>query len=221
MVLRVGIQGKEIEKREREPAHLTFLVDTSGSMSGADRLPLAKRSLELLVGELNARDSVSIATYAGSTQVVLPNTRVNDAGRERILAAIRGLRNGGGTNMGDGMVLAYQEATKALGDKGSSRVIVLSDGDANIGRTGHQAMLKSIKGYVSEGVTLSTVGFGTGNYRDHLMEQLADAGNGNYSYVGSMDDAKKIFVDNLTGTRQVIAKDTKIEVEMNHDVVAR
>ncbi|MCC7075117.1 MAG: von Willebrand factor type A domain-containing protein [Deltaproteobacteria bacterium] len=220
MVLRVGIQGKEIEKREREPAHLTFLVDVSGSMSGSDRLPLAKRALGLLIDELNAKDSVSLVTYAGSTRVVLPATRVTKDGRETIRRALNDLRNGGGTAMGSGMELAYQEATKALGDKGNSRVIVLSDGDANIGRTGHAAILQSIKGYVSEGVTLSTVGFGTGNYRDHLMEQLADAGNGNYSYVGSMDDAKKIFVDKLTGTLQVIAKDTKIQVEMNPEVVA-
>lgn len=220
MVLRVGIQGKHVEKAEREPVHLTFLVDVSGSMSNADRLPLAKQALELLVGELNGKDSVSIVTYAGSTAVVLPDTRANAAGRARILDAVHGLRNGGGTNMGDGMVLAYQEATKALGSTGSSRVIVLSDGDANIGRTGHAAILQSIKGYVSEGVTMSTVGFGLGNYRETLMEQLADAGNGNYSYVGNLNDARKIFVEKLTGTLQVIAKDTKIQVEMNPDVVA-
>ncbi len=220
MVLRVGIQGKEIEKREREPAHLTFLVDVSGSMSGPDRLPLAKQALDLLVGELNAHDSVSLVTYAGNTRVVLPSTRMDGAGKARVRQALGELRNGGGTAMGSGMELAYQEATKALGHKGSSRVIVLSDGDANIGRTGHAEILRSIKGYVSEGVTMSTVGFGTGNYRDHLMEQLADAGNGNYSYVGSLDDAKKIFVEKLTGTLQVIAKDTKIQVEMNPDVVA-
>ena len=220
MVLRVGIQGKEIEKREREPVHLTFLVDVSGSMTASDRLPLAKEALGLLIDELNDKDSVSLVTYAGNTRVVLPSTRVTKAGRETIRQALRELRNGGGTNMGDGMVLAYQEATKALGGTGSSRVIVLSDGDANIGRTGHAGILSSIKGYVSEGVTLSTVGFGTGNYRDHLMEQLADAGNGNYSYVGGLGDAKKIFVDKLTGTLQVIAKDTKIQVEMNPDVVA-
>lgn len=220
MVLRVGIQGKEIEKREREPVHLTFLVDVSGSMTASDRLPLAKEALGLLIDELNDKDSVSLVTYAGNTRVVLPSTRVTKVGRETIRQALRELRNGGGTNMGDGMVLAYQEATKALGGTGSSRVIVLSDGDANIGRTGHAGILSSIKGYVSEGVTLSTVGFGTGNYRDHLMEQLADAGNGNYSYVGGLGDAKKIFVDKLTGTLQVIAKDTKIQVEMNPDVVA-
>lgn len=219
-VMRIGIQGKRIEKAERAPVHLTFLVDVSGSMSPQDRLPLAKRSLALLVDELGPKDSVGLVTYAGDTRIVLPATAVTNANRARIKAAIEDLRNGGGTAMGSGMELAYREAGKALGDKGISRVIVLSDGDANIGRTSHQEMLKSIKGYVSEGVTMSTVGFGTGNLRDHLMEQLANAGNGNYSYVGNIKDAKRIFVDDLTGTLQVIAKDTKIQVEMNKDVVA-
>jgi Ca-activated chloride channel family protein len=218
-MMRIGIQGKRIEKAERAPVHLTFLVDVSGSMSNADRLPLAKKALALLVDELGPKDSVGLVTYAGDTRVVLPATAVTNGNRAKIKGALEDLRNGGGTAMGSGMELAYREAGKALGDKGVSRVIVLSDGDANIGRTSHQEMLKSIKGYVSEGVTMSTVGFGTGNLRDHLMEQLANAGNGNYSYVGSIKDAKRIFVDDLTGTLQVIAKDTKIQVEMNKDVV--
>lgn len=218
-VLRIGIQGKRIAKAERDPVHLTFLVDVSGSMQGPDRLPLAQQSLEMLVDELGPRDSVSLVTYAGSTGVVLPSMPVRAENKGSIKHAIRSLTSGGGTNMGSGMELAYREAGKALGEKGISRVIVLSDGDANIGRTSHEDILKSIRGYVSEGVTLSTVGFGTGNYRDDMMERLADAGNGNYSYVGSQKDAQRIFVDDVTGTLQVIAKDTKIQVEMNPDVV--
>ncbi len=219
-VLRIGIQGKRIEKADRAPTHLTFLVDVSGSMRSRDRLPLAKRALVMLVQQLNAKDSVSLVTYAGATRLVLPATTVDAVNRPRVLRAIEGLKNGGGTNMGSGMELAYREANKALAEDGISRVIVLSDGDANIGHTSHAEILRSIKGYVSEGVTLSTVGFGTGNYRDSVMEQLADAGNGNYSYVGSLKDARKVFVDDLTGTLQVIAKDAKIQVEMNPDVVA-
>lgn len=219
-ILRIGVQGKRVAKAERDPVHLTFLVDVSGSMQGADRLPLAQESLALLVDELGPRDSVSLVTYAGSTGVILPATAVREENKGKIKRAIFDLASGGGTNMGSGMELAYREAGKMLGEKGISRVMVLSDGDANIGRTSFQDMLRSIKGYVSEGVTLSTVGFGTGNYRDQLMEQLADAGNGNYSYVGSKKDAQRIFVDGLTGTLQVIAKDTKIQVEMNPDVVA-
>jgi Ca-activated chloride channel family protein len=219
-VLRIGIQGKRIAKSTRDPVHLTFLVDVSGSMQGNDRLPLVKRALEMLVGELGPKDSVSLVTYANGTGVTLSSTDVTAENKPRILEAIEGLRASGGTAMGSGMELAYREAGKALGEKGISRVIVLSDGDANIGKTSFPEILKAIKGYVSEGVTMSTVGFGTGNYRDNLMEQLADAGNGNYSYVGNIKDAKRIFVDDLTGTLQVIAKDTKIQVEMNPDVVA-
>jgi Ca-activated chloride channel homolog len=219
-VLRIGVQGKRVPKAERDPIHLTFLVDVSGSMSGRDRLPLAKESLKLLVNELGAKDSVSIVTYAGSTAIVLPATATTAANKRMVVEAIDSLRTGGGTNMGSGMELAYREAGKALSKKGRSRVIVLSDGDANIGRVGPRDILSSIKGYVSEGVTMSTVGFGTGNYRDEMMEQLANAGDGNYSYVGSLKDARRIFVDDLTGTLQVIAKDVKIQVEMNPAMVA-
>jgi Ca-activated chloride channel homolog len=221
MLLRIGIQGRRVSKAARDPVHLTFLVDVSGSMQGDDRLGLAQRSLKLLVDELDARDSISLVTYAGNTRVVLSSTPVTSENKQRIKSAIDDLSAGGGTGMSSGMKLAYEEAVKALSDKGISRVIVLSDGDANIGATSHEEMLKGVNGYVSEGVTLSTVGFGTGNLRDYLMEQLADAGNGNYSYIGSLKDARKVFVDDLTGTLQVIAKDTKIQVEMNPDVVAQ
>ena len=218
-VMRVGIQGKRIDNAARKPTHLTFLVDTSGSMRGEDRLELAKRSLKLLVQNLDQRDSVAIATYAGDSRLVLAATKVTGESRGRILSAIDSLDNGGGTAMASGMDLAYREATKGLADKPISRVIVLSDGDANIGRSGPDQILQAIKGYVSEGVTLSTVGFGMGNYRDDMMERLADAGNGNYTYIDSIDTAKKAFGENLAGTLQVIAQDTKIQVVMNPDVV--
>ena len=219
-VVRVGVQGKRIAKADRAPTHLTFLVDVSGSMRPTDRLPLAKQSLALLVDALDERDSISLVTYAGRTALVLPSTTVTNANRAKIKEAIAGLAAGGGTHMESGMELAYREANKALGQKGISRVIVLTDGDTNIGHTTFPEIKKTVHGYVSEGVTLSTVGFGTGNYRDHLLEQLADSGNGNYSYVGSLKDAQKIFVDDLTGTLQVIAKDAKVQVDMNPDIVA-
>lgn len=216
-LVRVGVQGKRVEKRDRKKVHLTFLVDVSGSMSAPDKLPLAQRALHLLVDELRPDDSVSLITYAGRTEEVLPATKASN--KAAIHAAIDRLRSGGGTAMSSGMELAYRNAGKHLADDTTSRVIVLSDGDANIGNTSHQEILKSVKGYVSEGVTLSTVGFGTGNYRDHLMEQLADAGNGNYSYIDSLKAAKKVFVEDLTGTLEVIAQDVKIQVEWNSDVV--
>jgi Ca-activated chloride channel homolog len=218
-LLRVGVQGKRLTSSERKPLALTFLVDISGSMGRPDRLPLAQRSLHLLADQLDERDAVSLVTYAGGTGEVLGVTRATKSGKVKIHRAIDALRIGGGTNMGSGMELAYQNAGKVLTGENVSRVIVLSDGDANIGRTSHQEILKAIKGYVSEGVTLSTVGFGNGNYNDHLMEQLANAGDGNYAYIDSIAAAKKAFVTDLLGTMQVIAKDVKIQVELNPEVV--
>jgi Ca-activated chloride channel family protein len=218
-LLRVGIQGERLTEAERQPVNLTFLVDVSGSMSSADKLPLAQQALEVLVGNLRDDDSVALVTYAGRTGVVLEQTKIG-GNRERIVAAIGNLRSGGGTAMSSGMQLAYENAYKFLDGKSTSRVIVISDGDANIGHTGHRDMLQQIRTYVSEGVTLSTVGVGNGNYRDNLMEQLANAGNGNYSYFDSIDAAEKVFGTDLVGTLQVIAKDVKIQVEMNPAVVA-
>jgi Ca-activated chloride channel family protein len=218
-ILRVGIQGDRLTERERKRVNLTFLVDVSGSMSSADKLPMAQQALEVLVGNLRDDDSVALVTYAGHTGVVLEQTKIG-GNRERIISAIHHLRSGGGTAMSSGMQLAYENAHKFLDGESVSRVIVLSDGDANIGHTGHSDMLRQIRGYVSEGVTLSTVGLGNGNYRDHLMEQLANAGNGNYSYIDSIDAAEKLFGTDLVGTLQVIAKDVKIQVEMNPEVVA-
>jgi len=218
-LVRVAVKGKEVSDVERVPVHLTFLVDVSGSMSASDKLPLAQRSLHYLVDQLRDDDSVALVTYAGSTGVVLEQTKI--AQKKKIHDAIDRLNAGGGTAMSSGMELAYQNAHRFLSSDSESRVIVLSDGDANIGRTGHKAMLDAVKGYVSEGVTLSTVGFGTGNYQDHTMEQLANAGNGNYSYIDSFKAAQKVFGTDLAGTLQVIAKDVKIQVEWNDDLVKR
>jgi Ca-activated chloride channel family protein len=216
-VVRVALKGREVARSERAPTSLVFLVDVSGSMAEPDKLPLAQQALHLLVNQLLEDDAVGLATYAGSTRLVLPLTTARS--KSQIHAAIDALRSGGGTNMGSGMEMAYREATKGLGGGRSARVIVLSDGDANIGNTGYEDILKSVKGYVSEGVMLSTVGLGTGNYNDHLMEQLADAGNGNYSYIDSLTMAEKVFVQNLDGNLETIAQDVKIQVEWNLDTV--
>jgi Ca-activated chloride channel family protein len=220
-LLRVGVQGKRISKHDRKPAHVTFLVDVSGSMSRQDKLPMAKRAMNVLVDNLDSRDSIAIATYAGAHRLVLPATRANRAGKTKIRRAIENLSSGGGTNMGDGMTLAYREANKHLSSDRMSRVVVLSDGDANIGRTSHKSILDTVRGYVSEGVTLSTVGFGTGNYNDHLMERLADAGNGNYSYIDSDKTARRVFEHQLVSTLQVIAQDVKIQVDFDPEQVER
>jgi Ca-activated chloride channel homolog len=216
-VVRVALQGKRIDAKERKPTHLTFLVDISGSMASEDKLPWAKEAMHIAVDALRDDDTVAIATYAGGHGLPLGATSVRN--KEKIHAAIDTLSSNGGTNMGSGMELAYQEANKHLGGGRTARVMVLSDGDANIGLVSHDQILAKIRGYVSEGVTMSTVGFGTGNYNDHLMEQLADAGNGNYTYIDSKETMRRIFDDELTSTLEVIAQDAKIQVEWNPNVV--
>ncbi|MCA2979938.1 MAG: von Willebrand factor type A domain-containing protein [Myxococcaceae bacterium] len=218
-LVRVGVQGRRLSMSERQPAHLTFLVDVSGSMQSADKLPLAQRALRVLVDNLRDGDTVALVTYAGSVRVVLPHT-----GLERkalILEAIEGLRAGGGTAMSSGIELAYQQATKVLDGRSVSRVVILSDGDANIGPSGHAANLKLIAGHLKEGVTVTTVGFGMGNYKDDLMEQFANKGNGNHFYVDSLHEAKKVFQTELGGTLEVIAKDVKLQVDFDPAQVRR
>jgi Ca-activated chloride channel homolog len=218
--VRVGVQGKVVSRSQRKPAHLVFLVDTSGSMSQQDKLPLAKEAMKLAVKNLNENDTVAIVTYAGNTRDVLSPTPATDL--ERIYKAIDTLESGGGTAMGSGMQMAYKHAVKKASGNAVSRVVVLTDGDANIGpNVSADAMLNSIQGYVKEGVTLSAIGFGMGNYRDDLMEKLADKGNGNCFYIDSYKEAKKVFEAQLTGTLEVIAKDVKIQVEFDPKVVSR
>lgn len=218
-LLRVGVQGRRLSISERKPAHLTFLVDVSGSMGSPDRLPLAQRALRMLVDNLRDGDTVALVTYAGNVRRVLGPT-----GLERkalIHAAIEDLTAGGSTAMGSGLELAYQEAMKTLDGTSFSRVIVLSDGDANVGRTSHEDILKTIQGHVKEGITLTTVGFGMGNYKDTTMEQLANKGNGNYFYVDSLMAARRIFQEQLGGTLEVIAQDVKLQVDFDPEQVLR
>ncbi|WP_426752020.1 YfbK domain-containing protein [Myxococcus sp. Y35] len=218
--LRVGVQGKVVSRSQRKPAHLVFLVDTSGSMHSADKLPLAKEAIKVAVKNLNENDTVAIVTYAGSTRDVLPPTPATDV--KSIHAALDSLEAGGGTAMGSGMELAYRHAVKKASGSVVSRVVVLTDGDANIGRNvSADAMLERIHKYTAEGVTLTAVGFGMGNYRDDLMEKLADKGNGNCFYVDSLREARKVFETQLTGTLEVIAKDVKLQVEFNPASVRR
>ena len=212
-LLRVGVQGKTLDLAERKKAHLTFLVDVSGSMQGADRLPLARRALRMLVDQLHDGDTVALVTYAGNTRLVLPPTGMEH--KALIHAAIEDLSAGGSTAMSSGIDLAYAQAVQQLDGDSISRVIVLSDGDANVGPMSHQDILRRIQGHVKEGVTLTTVGFGMGNYKAALMEQLADQGNGNHFYVDSLMAARRIFVEQLGGTLQVIAQDVKLQVDFD------
>ncbi|MEZ4317115.1 MAG: von Willebrand factor type A domain-containing protein [Myxococcota bacterium] len=211
-LLRVGVKAQE-PKVDRDPVHLTFLVDVSGSMSAANKLPLAKRALHELVDHLGGEDRVALVTYAGGTRVVLEPTRASNP--SAIHAAIDSLANGGGTAMHDGMTLAYDLALSTLEPGTENRVVLLSDGDANIGPSSHEQILAALKGYAEKGITMSTIGFGRGNYKDTLMEQLADNGDGNYFYIDTFKEAQKVFGQDLSGTIQTVARDVKIQVEFD------
>ncbi len=212
-IMRVGVQGKRLKVKDRKPVHLTFLVDVSGSMSAHDKLPLAQTALHILVSNLNKGDSIALSTYAGHTAEILAPTGVEN--RKKIKNAIDNLKSGGGTGMSSGMESAYKSAMKNFQKKHVNRVIILSDGDANIGPKSHKEILSRIKHFADEGVTLSTIGLGMGNYKDTMMEQLANKGNGNYYYIDTAKEAKKVFGEQLDGTLQVIAKDVKIQVEFD------
>ncbi|CAN5921669.1 VWA domain-containing protein [soil metagenome] len=218
-IVRVGVATKAKSAQERKPSNLVFLVDISGSMQSPDKLELAKRALILLTNNLGDGDTVSLVTYAGNTRVVLEPTGMQH--KDKIIAALDELTAGGSTGMASGLDLAYQQAMQGLRPGAISRVIVVSDGDANVGAHTHDELLKIISGRAKEGVTLSTIGFGTGNYQDALMEQLADKGNGNSFYIDSMDEAKKVFQTDLTATLEVVAKDAKFQVDFDSKMVAR
>jgi len=218
-LLRIGIQGRVIPDNERKDAILTFVIDVSGSMSYENRLGLVKRALTLLLEQLRPGDEVGIVVYGSRARVVLPHTGIEN--REHIVEAIDALASDGATNAEEGLRMGYKLALQNSRSGCINRVILCSDGVANVGQTGPDAILKQIGTYVKEGVMLTTVGFGMGNYNDVLMEQLANKGNGSYAYVDTPKEAKRVFVENLTGTLQVIAKDAKIQVEFNPHTVSR
>lgn len=218
-LMRVGLQGKELLDEQRQDATLVFTIDVSGSMDREGRLELVKQSLRLLVDELRSDDKVAIVTYGDRGSVLLETTEARERGK--ILQAIDSLRPGGSTYVEDGLKIAYRLAVEEVASNRITRVMVLSDGVGNVGNTGHESMLRQVQHYVDQGVTLTTVGFGMGNYNDILMEQLANDGDGAYYYVDTLSEARRIFVDDLTGTLQVIAKDAKVQVEFNPEVVSR
>ena len=218
-LLRIGLQGRVIPAAHRKDAILTFVIDVSGSMQKENRLGLVKKALTLLVDQLRPTDKVGIVVYGSRGRLVLPHTGIEQ--RSEILAAINSLAPGGSTNAEEGLRIGYDLAWRNASVNHINRVILCSDGVANVGNTGPDEILKEIRTYVNKGITLSTVGFGMGNYNDVLMEQLADTGNGSYAYVDTLTEAKRIFVENLTGTLQFIAKDAKIQVDFNSEVVSR
>jgi Ca-activated chloride channel family protein len=217
-LLHIGLKGYELPRRERPPANLVFLIDVSGSMDSDDKLPLVVRSLKMLTRELGPKDRVAIVVYAGSTGVVLEPT----SGRKKtkIKAALDSLRAGGSTAGGEGIQLAYALAEENFDPEHANRVILATDGDFNVGVTDPGRLEDLIARKRESGISLSILGFGTGNYNDALMERLSNAGNGNAAYIDNLMEARKVLVEEINATLFTIAKDVKIQVEFNPTQVA-
>jgi Ca-activated chloride channel homolog len=212
-LVRIGLQGDKVDLSERPDANLVFLIDVSGSMSDQNKLPLVQRSLNLLVDQMEARDRIAVVVYAGASGLALPSTTANN--KETIQHAISNLSSGGSTNGGAGIELAYATAQKHFVKDGINRVILCTDGDFNVGTTDRGSLTRMIEEKAKSGVFFSVLGFGMGNYQDAAMEELSNKGNGNYGYVDSFKEARKVFVDDMLGTLYTIAKDVKIQVEFN------
>ncbi len=212
-VVQIGLQGKRIAEEDLPPVNLTFLIDTSGSMMDMDKLPLLKEGLKLLVDKLGERDRIGIVAYAGSAGVVLEPTTADH--KDEILSAIANLEAGGSTAGGEGIVLAYGLARAHRTSHGVDRVILATDGDFNVGVTDEDELVKMIERERDDGIGLTVLGFGTGNLADSRMEKLADHGNGNYGYIDSVGEARKLLVEEAGGTLVTIAQDVKIQVEFD------
>jgi Ca-activated chloride channel family protein len=210
-LLRIGLRGYDVPRSGRPPANLVFLVDVSGSMEQEDKLPLVQCSLDLLSRNLSPRDRVSIVVYAGAAGQVLAPT----ADKARVIEAISRLRAGGSTAGAAGIQLAYKTARENMIEGGINRVILATDGDFNVGVTSNDALIDMVEREREAGITLTTLGFGTGNYNEAMMERIADHGNGNYSYIDSPREAQKVLEQELSSTLFTIAKDVKIQVEFN------
>jgi Ca-activated chloride channel family protein len=217
-LVRIGLQGERIDSGQLPPSNLVFLIDVSGSMQSAAKLPLLKSAFRLLVNELREDDRVALVVYAGAAGLVLPPTSGDQKGR--ILEAIEALEAGGSTAGGAGLELAYRQAVESYVEGGNNRVILATDGDFNVGPSSDGEMVRLIEEKRELGVFLTVLGFGTGNLKDSKMEKLADKGNGNYAYIDNLLEAKKVLVTELGGTLFTIAKDVKLQVEFNPERVA-
>ncbi len=215
--LRIGIQGKDVSEDERKQANLVFLIDVSGSMRPSNKLPLVKESLKILLNNLQDDDYVGIAVYAGEAAPYMKSTQVKN--KKKIIKAIDNLDASGSTNAEGGIRIAYEMVSENYIEGGVNRVIICSDGDANVGWVDPNQLLEIVNSYKELGITLSTFGFGMGNYKDTFMEQLANKGDGNYGYIDSIEEAERIFGDNLISIIQEIARDVKIQIEFNPETV--
>ena len=214
-LLRIGIKGREVPAHQRPASNLVFLIDVSGSMQSADKLPLVKESLKVLLDRLDERDSVSYVVYAGSEGVVLPPTTLDAVGRKRAVDALEKLTAGGSTNGGAGIQRAYQIAADQFRKGGVNRVILCSDGDFNVGVTGTSQLVSLVKERAAANIYLSVLSFGTGNLNDEMLEAISRDGNGNYYYIDGIREARKVFLQKLSGTLVTIAKDVKLQLEFN------
>jgi len=216
-LLRIALKGYDVPQAERKSSNLVFLVDVSGSMNETNKLPLLVQSLSMLVKELNEKDTVSLVTYAGHSSVVLEPTKGNE--KETITNALKSLSAGGGTYGESGIIMAYQQARANFIKEGVNRVILATDGDFNVGIASIDALKKMIANERDKGVSLTTLGFGRGNYNDAMMEQLANIGDGNHAYIDTLHEAKKVLLRQMSGTLQTIASDVKIQIEFNPNIV--
>ncbi len=214
----VGIKGYEVARSQIPAANIVFLIDTSGSMSSEDKLPLLISSFKEMVNKLRPQDRVSIVVYAGSAGLVLPAT--SGADKDTILQALDKLQAGGSTNGGQGIELAYKIAKDNFIDNGVNRVILATDGDFNVGIYDTEMLKTLVADQRKSGIALTTLGFGQGNYNDQMAEQLADVGNGNHAYIDNLNEGRKVLVEEMSSTMMTIAQDVKIQVEFNPAVVA-
>ncbi len=215
-LIQIGLKGKNIPAGDLPPANIVFLIDVSGSMSAANKLPLLKEGFLLLVEEMRPQDKVAIVTYAGSDRVALEATSGND--KQKIINAINNLESGGSTAGAAGITTAYEIAEANFVDAGNNRIILATDGDFNVGPSSQDELVKMVEEKRQNGVFLTVLGFGTGNLNDAMMEQLANNGNGNYEYISSMSEARKVFIQEF-GKLYTVAKDVKIQIHFDETVV--
>ncbi len=212
-LIHIGLQGKEVPKINLPANNLVFLLDVSGSMDDPAKLPLLKSGLRLLIDQLRPQDHVAIVVYAGAAGVVLPSASGSEKGK--IIDALEQLHAGGSTAGGEGIILAYKIAKENFLKGGNNRIVLATDGDFNIGASSDGEMIRLIEEKREQGIFLTVLGFGSGNVKDSKMEQIADKGNGNYSYIDNLLEAQKVLVKEMGGTMLTIAKDVKIQIEFN------
>ncbi len=216
-LLEVGLQGKEISTSSLKKTSLTFVIDVSGSMGMDNRLKLVKKSLEILVDQMSENDKIGIAVYGTTGRKLLNLTSASN--KSQILNAINKLKPEGSTNAAEGLMIGYDMAYREYIEGGNNRVILCTDGVANQGITKAEDILKMVEDYKTKGITLTTLGFGMDNYNDIFLETLADKGDGNYAYIDTIEEAEKVFIEQLAGTLQVIAKDAKAQIEFDKESV--